>query len=457
MLAANHFLTHSLRSFPKGEAVSRILQAALAGADPEILLKKTIKIKGDKLEIGGQNHSFSDFNRIFLLAVGKAAVPMARAAASLLYPRIQAGLVVTNQTDPEKVQDSDLELIPADHPVPNQKSLTAGKKVLNFTSRLKARDLLLVLLSGGGSALLAAPHPELSTEDFQTAQQALLHSGANIAEINIVRKHLSEIKGGRLAASAHPARVISLILSDVHPHPLEMVASGPTYPDPSTFRDAANVIDKYQLESSLPGAVLNHIQRGIRGEIPETHKPGDLIFNRVTNLEIGSNQNAVQAALSQADQEDFSAIKADFILEGEARTAGLELAGVLQDLSLIKYRDQKPYCLAAGGETTVTLDPNSSGLGGRNLELALGAVKIMDNLRNSALITLATDGIDGSTDAAGAVVTGETLQRAQQLSLDPDLYLKYHDSYHFFQELDDLIITGPTLTNVNDLCLLISC
>ncbi len=457
MLAADQFLTRSLRAFPRGRAVSRILQAAVAGADPEILLKEAVKIKGDRLEISGQNHSLSDFDRIFLLAVGKAAVPMARAATSILNPRIPAGLVITNQADPGKLPNSDLEFTPADHPVPDQNSLNAGKRVLNFTSRLKARDLLLVLLSGGGSALLAAPHPGLSITELQSTYQTLLKSGANIAEINIVRKHLSEIKGGRLAASAHPAGVISLILSDVHPHPLDMVASGPTYPDPSTFQDAANIIKKYQMKDSITRSVLDHIERGIQGKIPETLKPDNPIFKKVINLEIGSNRNAVRAALHQAEQEGLTAIRADFDLAGEARIIGLKLAGLLRVLSQKRKHDQKPLCLVAGGETTVTLDHNSPGLGGRNLELALGTVKKMSNLQNSALVTLATDGIDGSTNAAGAVVTGETLQRARQHTLDPDHYLRNHDSFHFFQELDDLIITGPTLTNVNDICLLISC
>jgi hydroxypyruvate reductase len=455
MLEADQFLTRSLRSFPDGRKISRILKAAVSGADPEVLLRNALKRTGERLEITGRNYSLPDFDRIFLLAVGKAAVPMARTAASILKPRIQTGLVVSHQADQTELQNSGFEIINGDHPLPDQNSLNSGHRVMNFVSQLKAGDLLLVLLSGGGSALLAAPQPGLTLADLQLTYQALLNSGADIADVNIVRKHLSTIKGGNLAASAHPASIISLILSDVYPHPLNMVASGPTFPDPSTFQEAANVIAKYQMESSIPGSVRNHIKRGLEGQIPETLKPGDPVFERITNLEIGSNRNAVRAAISQADQEGLTAIKADFELAGEARTIGLNLARVLQELSLKRIPDQKPLCLVAGGETTVTLDQNRSGLGGRNLELALAAVKMLGNLQNSALVTLATDGIDGSSNAAGAVVTGDTLQRARHLSLDPDLYLRNHDSYHFFQELDDLIITGPTLTNVNDICVLI--
>ncbi|RME88897.1 MAG: glycerate kinase, partial [Anaerolineae bacterium] len=359
--------------------------------------------------------------------------------------RLHGGWVVAKHPPAQTLEP--LEILPGGHPLPDEGSLRAGGRVLAALNDLGERDLLVCLISGGGSALLTAPHPPLSLSDLQALTEALLTVGATITEINVLRRHLDRVKGGGLARAAFPARTVSLILSDVVGDPLEAIASGPTAPDPSTRDEALAVLERYRLRERLPASVLATLEGA-----PETPKPEDPLFDRVQNLLIGSNALAARAARTQAQEEGFRASLLTTRLQGEASVVGGVLAAILRQMAESGEPLPRPACLIAGGETTVTV--RGDGLGGRNQELALAAVSVLDGLRDVMLITLATDGEDGPTDAAGAVVTGETRARAAALGLDADDHLRRNDAYHFFAALDDLLKPGPTGTNVNDLSFL---
>jgi hydroxypyruvate reductase len=363
-----------------------------------------------------------------LLAGGLAVTKFAPAISHELYTVIEGG-----------------------HPVPDARSVAAGERVLEFVSSLTEEDTLVCLISGGGSALVTAPFVPL--EDLQALTSLLLSSGARIDEINMLRRQLDRLKGGGLAR-ATKAKIISLILSDVIGSPLEAIASGPTAPDPTTREDALKILEKYLhsllTEKRSQKASLDSVFRRLRGlDAQETLKAGDPVFGRVQNIIIGDNRLAAQAAREQAAREGFQAEILTSELQGEARQVGHELAHRLRVDSSTKPR---PFCLIAGGETTVTL--RGKGKGGRNQELALAAVDDLAGLQGVMFIAFATDGDDGPTDAAGAVVTGESAQRAQSLGLDAASYLSRNDAYPFFEALGDLLKTGPTSTNVNDLAVL---
>lgn len=406
---ANRFATHSL----KDPRLLRILSAALTAVDPYHAVK---------------NHLPQTSGNVYGLAIGKAAVPMLTALADSI--PLSGALAVSKHAS-----SADLGLFPlflGGHPIPDARSVTAGERVLEFISSLKEEDTLVCLISGGGSALVTAPLIPL--EELQTLTTSLLASGATINEINTVRRHLDQIKGGGLAR-ATKAKIISLILSDVIGNPLEAIASGPTVPDPTTREDALAILKKYKLDEHLLVSSLKS---------PITYS-----FPHVQNLIIGDNKLAAQAAHEQAQSEGFDSEILTNKLQGEAREVGLMLANKLRDEATTRPH---PFCLIAGGETTVTIRGN--GKGGRNQELALAAVNELRGVKNIMLIALATDGEDGPTDAAGAVTTGESARRAKALGLDAADSLSRNDAYSFFHALDDLIKTNPTGTNVNDLIFL---
>jgi hydroxypyruvate reductase len=457
ILDAERFLTHSLRRHPDGAATTRILAAALNAVEPSHLIRRHLTRTGSVLHLGNHQIDLDDVQRVILLGIGKAAPAMTRGAMGVLGDQINCGLVLTKPGQailPDDYQGR-ITLHTGGHPLPNKSGMKAAQSILNLVSNLSPLDLVITLLSGGGSALLTLPAADLSLNDLVQTNQKLLACGADIQEINAVRKHLSAVKGGWLARSIHPAQSITLILSDVMGDQLDSIASGPTVPDPTTYQDAQKVADAYQL--SLPESVNDHLQRGQRGEIPETPKPGDLIFSQHIQLLLGNNRVACTAGSQQALAEGFHSQILPSPLSGEARSNGELIAQLLKRSVLNGQPLPRPACLIAGGETTVTLsDAPQPGKGGRNLELALSAVQPTSGLANCALITLASDGEDGVTNAAGAVVTGESLGRAKALDLDPVIYLKEHNAFPFFHHLDDLLVTGPTGTNVNDLCFLIT-
>ena len=450
---ANRFATKSLND-PR---ILRILSAALNAVDPYRAVK---------------NHLPKMDGNIYGLAIGKAAVPMLTALADSI-PLVDA-LAISKHASSASTSvfvsavaslrpplSADVDRFPfllSGHPIPDARSVYAGERALEFVSSLKEDDTLVCLISGGGSALMTAPLIPL--DELQTLTSSLLASGATINEINTIRRHLDRVKGGGLAR-ATKANIVSLILSDVIGNPLEAIASGPTAPDPTTREDALLILEKYlTTESRRHGdsQLLNSVTQCLRDSRGiETLKRDDPIFSRVQNIIIGDNTLAAQAALEQAQHEGFDSEILTNELQGEARDAGIMLANKLRDEISKRPR---PFCLIAGGETTVTLRRGSgqalkgNGKGGRNQELALAAVSELRDLPNVMLIALATDGEDGPTDAAGAVATSESAERAKRLGLSEADSLSRNDAYSFFELLGDLIRTHPTGTNVNDLIFL---
>jgi glycerate 2-kinase len=449
---AERFFTLSLRRSGSGQKLARIMTSALAAVEPEHAVRRAIRREGDTLLIGDCRYDLRTIRHILVVGAGKAAAPMAAGVVAVLGDRVTAGLVIVKQGYRGDLDTGPVEIALGGHPLPDAQGVAAAGRIMELLATTGPDDLVLVLISGGGSALMTLPDAAVTLDDTIALTQTLLGCGATINEINTIRKHLSRIGGGRLAQQAAPARVAALILSDVVGSPLDVIASGPTVPDATSFADAWSVIQRYAIAARLPAAVITHLQHGLAGALPETPKPGDPIFAGVQQVVVGSNETAALAALAAAQELGYHSLLLTTFLEGEARAVGAVLAGVARELALRQRPLVLPALIVAGGETTVTLQ--GSGLGGRNQELALGAVRGLAGLPQTTLIALATDGGDGPTDAAGAVVTGATLERAALLGLNPDDFLARNDAYRFFAALDDLLMPGPTLTNVNDLVLL---
>lgn len=448
-------LTYSLINAAWGAGVGRILSAALEAVDPYAAVLSRLKVDGESLIAGGQVYDLESVGDVYVVGAGKAGERMSRAINSLLGGRLRTGLVVVkdgHEGPPELQSQSNIEILTARHPVPDKRSVSAAQRIRAMLKDTRPEDLVICLISGGGSALLTDPAPGVSLREMQSLTEALLASGANINEINILRKHLDQVKGGNIARLAAPARMLTLILSDVVGSPLDVIASGPTVPDPSTYADAIEILQRYDLEHVIPPSISRHLEQGRQGSYPETPKPGEPFFNHIQNIVIGSNQQAAEAAIIQAQSEGYYTLLLTTFLQGEARQAGRVLAAIARQINTSGQPIPRPACVITGGETTVTL--RGDGLGGRNQELALGAVEEMDGIPAAALVSLASDGGDGPTDAAGAVVTGETLSRARALDMRPADFLARNDAYHFFEPLGDLLRTGPTRTNVNDLTFL---
>ncbi|RKX97220.1 MAG: glycerate kinase, partial [Spirochaetes bacterium] len=306
---------------------------------------------------------------------------------------------------------------------------------------------------GGGSALLPMPADGITLEEKQATTKVLLECGATIDEINSIRKHLSKIKGGGLMRLAYPANVISLILSDVVGDPLDIIASGPTVPDTSTFKDCMEIIKKYDIEKKIPYTVLKRIEKGLKGEIEETPKDGDPIFEKSENIIIGNNMKAVLAADKKARELGYNTLIISSMIEGETKEVAKVHGAIIKEVKRSGNPISPPACILSGGETTVTI--KGKGKGGRNQEFVLACCIDIEGIDKVMILSGGTDGTDGPTDAAGAVGDGETVLRAKKIGLDADKYLNNNDSYHFFQKLDDLLITGPTNTNVMDLRILL--
>lgn len=434
--------------------MTRILSAAIQAVDPGAAVGQFLRREKKKLFVGEQEYLLEDIDHIYLVGAGKAGVPMAQAIIEFVGDRVEAGVLIVKEGYTGGIDRlGSVTVLEAGHPLPDQRGIEGAKKMKELLEKSSARDLVISLISGGGSALLTRPAGGLSLEDLREMTDQLLASGATINEFNTLRKHVDQMKGGGLARMAAPALVITLILSDVVGNPLDIIASGPTVPDPSTYADALQVLDKYGIRETIPESILMHLEEGEAGLAPETPKPGDPIFDKVVNLLVGSNEVAAEAAIDAARQEGFQTKLLTNSLEGEASEKGRWLAESAQRIALSREPQSRPVCLVAGGETTVTLSDarTESGQGGRNQEMALAAVPVLAGLPDVTLITLATDGGDGPTDAAGAVVTGETLASAEARGLSPEDFLARHDSYHFFDPLGDLLRPGPTQTNVNDL------
>ena len=423
---------------------TELQRAALAAVEPAAAVRRHIYREGNVLVVADRRYDLTGYERVFVVAGGKAAVPMTAAVVDILGNCLDAAVVVTKRGSRLnlKSQISNLQILEAGHPTPDENSARGAQAIADLVCQATERDLVICLISGGGSALLTLPVPGLTLADLQALTDALLRSGATINEMNTVRKHCSQIKGGNLARLAAPATLITLILSDVVGDPLDVIASGPTVPDPTTVMDAQAVLKRYGIGET-----------GVFLETPvsfrETPKPGDPVFERVQHVVVGSNRLAALAAVEEARRLGFNALLLSTYVEGEAREVARVAAALAKGIRAHGDPLPVPACLGWGGETTVTM--RGDGKGGRNQELALAAALALDGWPGVLVMALATDGADGPTDAAGAVITGETVARARMLGLDPQAALETNDSYPLFDALGGLIHTGPTGTNVNDL------
>jgi glycerate 2-kinase len=445
-----------LESTSWGQQIIDVLETALQAVDPATTVAESMQLTGDRLIIGERSYDLEHFRRVLLVGAGKAGAPMAIAAGEILGERLHAGVIIVKQgyanksdreTDAQHMER--INILEASHPLPDMRGVEATQSILKLVQDAGPADLVICLISGGGSALLTAPVQGVTLQDLQTLTDQLLACGATINEINALRKHLDKVKGGKLARVAAPATLVTLVLSDVVGDPLDVIASGPTVPDTTTFMDAWQVLERYDLLEKAPPGIVKALQRGRQGSLRENPQPDENFFHNTQTVIVASNQRAAQAALGEAQTEGFNAMLLTTFLQGESRQAGRTLAAVARQIATHNQPLARPACVVVGGETTVVLQ--GDGLGGRNLELALGAVRELADLKQVALISLATDGGDGPTDAAGAVVTGDTLQQALQRGLAPEDFLARNDSYHFFEPMGGLLRPGPTQTNVNDL------
>ncbi|MGQ9806742.1 MAG: glycerate kinase type-2 family protein [Chlorobiales bacterium] len=416
------------------------------------VVKDALRLEGDVLKVVAQGKfkkiELSKFKRVHLFGVGKASVAMAKAAKDVLGERISSSFIVTKYNHPSDAP-SDLRIAYSAHPIPDENSYKNARELFRLCNEAKEDDLIINVVSGGASSLLSFPAGEITLDDKRFATELLLKSGATISEVNIVRKHLSKIKGGQLACAAFPATMLTLILSDVIGDDLGTIASGITAPDPSTFVDAYRVIEKYRLEKMMPDSVRSRLRRGMEGKIVETPKPDDECFTRVHNIIIGSNRVALKAIEEVAKELGYEAGILSDELSGEAREVAKNLARRGKQLA----KSSRNMCLIAGGETTVTVV--GRGKGGRNTEMALAAAIELDGTPNIVFLSAGTDGTDGNTNAAGAIADGSTLTRAKNLGLIAGEHLQNNDSYNFFQLVGDLVVTGVTNTNVMDIQLVL--
>lgn len=389
--------------------------------------------------------------RVLVVGAGKASGAMAAAVEAGLSERIADGLVVVK--DGYGASTSRIRIVEAGHPVPDARGEAAAREIRTLAEGAGPDDLLLVLVSGGGSALTPAPVPPIALADKQAMTRLLLAAGANINQLNAVRKHCSLLKGGQLARAAAPARVHALLLSDVIGDPLDVIASGPTAPDASTFADALAILDRFELRARAPASILERLERGRRGEIPETPKPDDPVFGGVTNTVIGNNFLVVNAAAARARAVGYTPHVLTRALEGEARDVARTLVGLARQVRESRGPVPAPACLIAGGETTVTV--RGRGLGGRCQEFALAVALELEGMDGVVALAAGTDGTDGPTEAAGAIADGMTTARARQHGHDPRRRLDDNDSNPLFASLGDLVVTGPTNTNLLDLYLLL--
>jgi glycerate-2-kinase len=436
----------------RGDAIT-VLEAALNSVDPHKAVLNNLKIVDGKLRVGNFEASLDDLRKIVVIGGGKAGGAMAEAVESVLGDRVSGGCVNVLQGTEFRYNLKKIRLQGASHPIPNNDGVRGVAEMLMLSSSMREKDLVICLISGGGSALMPYPAEGISLKDKQDVTSRLLMKGATIDDLNAVRKHLSAIKGGQLARRCYPTRVVSLILSDVVGDPLDTIASGPTSPDTTTFRNAVDVLKKYKLWDDICSQVRERLEYGVKKVIVETPKPGDEIFNHVTNIIVGNNSIAAESAAEAAEALGYNSLIVSTMVEGEAAEVGTVLAGIARELAAKGRPLKPPAAVIVGGETTVNV--RGSGRGGRNQELALSLARRITGLKAVAA-SLATDGIDGPTEASGAIVDGETSTKASKAGLSIEKFLAENDSHSFFKKIGDTIVTGPTGTNVNDLVLIIT-
>ena len=437
-----------MRSLKQQRQDARVIfEAGLVASDPELLIGRRLQVDGQILYAGERLYNLANHGDIYVVGAGKATARMALAVEALLGERIARGIIIVKRG--HRVPLRKIEVVEAGHPIPDQAGVDATESIIGLLRRTQKTDLILCLVSGGASALLSCPVVGLSLHDKQQTTQALLNCGARIQEVNAIRKHISRVKGGRLAELAYPSTVLSLILSDVIDDSMDNIGSGPTAPDSSTFADCLSIIDRYRVGGMIPVTVRSILKKGAAGEIVDTPKAGDPIFQKVQNLLIGNNQLALVAAKEKAEALGYNTLVLSGSIEGEARKVAIDHVVMARDVLSSSSPIRPPACIISGGETTVAIQ--GAGLGGRNQEFALAAAIEIDGLEGVVVLSGGTDGTDGPTDAAGGIVDGTTVQRARDKGLDARSYLERNDSYPFLKTVGDLLITGPTLTNVMDL------
>ena len=428
-----------------------IFLKAISAVDPSKLLRERIRIERDRLLITmeGDSEKVFDLNgvhKVFLVGTGKASNSMAQVIEEIFGDRITRGVITAKYGHLLPLKKT--EIIEAGHPLPDRKGREGAKKIQRLLKESGPEDLVIFLLSGGGSALLPLPADHIDLKEKQEVTQLLLDCGADIKEINTIRKHISRMKGGWLAKWAYPSTVIGFILSDVVGNQLDVIGSGPTVPDPSTFEEAWEILKKYDLLNEIAPSIRRHLQLGKEGKIEETPKPQDAVFERVYNSLIGSNILALLAAEKEASSSGYHTLILSSSIEGETREAARFHTAIAKETISTGNPIPRPACILSGGETTVTI--KGKGLGGRNQEFVLAGAFEISGIEKVVLLSGGTDGTDGPTDATGAVADNTTIHRGKSMGLDPKSHLDNNNAYPFFEKLGDLLITGPTHTNVMD-------
>jgi len=427
------------------------LESALNAVDPKQIVESKLSLKNSILKVNGYSFDLKKFQNIYVVGGGKASGSMAEALEQILGKLVTNGLV--NVPYGSKQRTEIIELHEASHPIPDEAGVKGTLRMLKIAEQAKKDELIICLISGGGSSLMPLPRGEISIADKRKITEDLLKCGATINEINTVRKHISDFKGGWLAKKAYPATILNLILSDVVGDPLDFIASGPTVPDSTTFSDAVKVLKKYGLWDKAPVSIRKVLSSGEKAMIPETPKAGDEAFKKVYNVVVGNNRSASLAACEHLKSAGLNTLLLTSTMEGEARHVGVILASIAREVFMSGNPVLKPAGIIAGGETTVTV--MGKGLGGRNQEIALAAALKLGSMDGVVVASLSTDGVDGPTDVAGAIADGKTLTRAAEMELNPEGFLAENNSYNFFSKLGDLLFTGPTGTNVNDVSVIV--
>ena len=429
-----------------------ILGSALDAVEPAMAVHSKIKLIGEKLRVGDKVYDLSRIKRVYLIGGGKAGGAMAEAIESILGKKLTSGVVNVLRGTEGKHNLERVKLVGASHPVPDEAGVKGVMEMLDMVSSLTRSDLVIVIISGGGSALMPCPSDGITLADLQIVTDKLLRRGATINDLNAVRKHLDSFKGGQLAKRCQPAEVLSLILSDVVGDSLDTIASGPTTPDSKTWADANAVLKKYNIWNETPSAIRERIKAGVAGSIPDTPKEKDPLFKKTKNVLVANNSSAAEAALMKACKLGYNSMILSTMVEGESRHVGSVYAGIARELATSRRPLGVPAAIIIGGETTVKV--KGAGKGGRNQEVALGGARLISG-QPCLIASLATDGLDGPTDSAGALVDGKTFEKASKSKLSLDATFKENDAYHFFDRLGDLLITGPTGTNVNDIAIIL--
>lgn len=420
----------------------RAAEAAIEASDPALLVRKALSFERGRLKVGRFDRALSGYRRVVLVGGGKASGLMAVEAERILGDRLDRGLVIVPEYQRSLPRLRKVKFARSTHPLPSEKGAKGVGRMLGALAGSGRDDLVLVLISGGGSAMMPSPVQGVTVEELNRTTDLLLKSGAEIGEMNCVRKHLSQIAGGRLVEKTDGAELLALIISDVVGDDLSSVASGPTVADPTTFIEARRILEARKVWKKVSTSVREAVQSGIEGAVRETPKPGDPVFERVSNVLVGSNAVAVSAAEAALKALGYEVTSVGSVT-GEAKTVGRRLAREARSAP-----GSGRWAVVWGGETTVTV--RGDGKGGRNQELALGAAIELGGSKRLAVVSFGTDGVDGGTTAAGAYSDSTTIRRARALGLDPRRYLRNNDSHTFFRALGDLVVTGPTGTNVND-------